>query len=1001
MYVIICLAVFIIFFAPAKSVAQDYTLPIYYLTIDPAYIDNLNANPASQQTYPAELQHDSIAYPCEVRYRGATSLNLPKKSWKIYFDDTSPQGWSETNFNAEYRDYSLGRNHLSMELTRFLNRPAPDSRHISFIVNDDYMGVFLEVEQVNEEFYDSRGLGSGSTFKCVNHGARFAPPMFWEDLTCFYEVKTTPAGALDTLGARLSFIQYTDSLACSEGLPQIIDISNFIDYFAVQFAIGGWDGMTKNYYIHNRTDNRYMLVPWDCDATFGNNWQGNYIGMESNLIYPLLDHQAVFQRLISHQPDRTELLNRIELIADSGFQYLTIRVEEVYDEISHDVHLDDNKRGTNEQFDDELSVLQDFIYDRASALQNLDWFHRVEITESIVHPDYISSIDDTIRFQVTVEQPVHSIQTRVIDANGVMTYLNLNDEGISGDSLAGDLIYTLDIALSSLTTPIYYGFLVKENPAEGYPIPFGGWSIFNNFKLSLPVIRLDDTPPQPGDIEIVDFNYELLSGVHYFGLRNSAAEELNLSGCVVHIGSAHQLLRLQELESVLPGDTIFVTNNVDMITAVKPQSQVTGKLCFKPVPGDTINFETSSGTLLTSVIVDSCSQICELIGPIVINEINYNSAVNFDPEDWIEIYCRQGTIDLSGWILKDNSDVHQYLIPDGITIGSGEYLVIAEDTTAFRSMFPQVVPVIGGFDFGFNADGDEVRLFDEYGILIDCVIYDDEYPWPVEPDGSGSTLELIDHSQPNFCSENWLASTVVFPHGTPGSCNSVYHQSAADSLFINEFMADNTITIPDSQGQFDDWIEIWNGSNSPIDLNCLYLTDNFDIPYKWAFPDTNIQPGEFLLIWADDDEGDPGLHTNFKLSANGEEIGCIYDSSGFPVFIDSVQFGPQNQDVSSGRYPDGIGQWQTYLSPTPGLSNTTYIGQEIQDLVIYVEDDTILLTWSQLTDVSYYEVHRSNEPYFAPSMENLIATVTETLYMDEAVLITEQTACYRIIAVFE
>ena len=97
--------------------------------------------------------------------------------------------------------------------------------------------------------------------------------------------------------------------------------------------------------------------------------------------------------------------------------------------------------------------------------------------------------------------------------------------------------------------------------------------------------------------------------------------------------------------------------------------------------------------------------------------------------------------------------------------------------------------------------------------------------------------------------------------------------SAQPELYINEFMADNDNIIADPQGDYDDWIEIYNPVDMNVSLNGFYLTDDLEDSLQWAFPDTFIEAGGFLLVWADDDEGDEGLHTNFKLGADGEQVG--------------------------------------------------------------------------------------------------------------------------------
>lgn len=152
-------------------------------------------------------------------------------------------------------------------------------------------------------------------------------------------------------------------------------------------------------------------------------------------------------------------------------------------------------------------------------------------------------------------------------------------------------------------------------------------------------------------------------------------------------------------------------------------------------------------------------------------------------------------------------------------------------------------------------------------------------------------------------------------------------------LVINEFMASNNSGsgIADPQGEYEDWIEIYNAGDTPIDLAGMYLTDRLDYPTTWRFPlnrpaETTIAPQGYLIVWADGDVQDtPGLHASFKLSAEGEAIG-LFDSTG-TTQIDSVSFGKQFTNLSYGRWPNGGQEWRFFPQPTPASGNNqAYLG---------------------------------------------------------------------------
>lgn len=147
-----------------------------------------------------------------------------------------------------------------------------------------------------------------------------------------------------------------------------------------------------------------------------------------------------------------------------------------------------------------------------------------------------------------------------------------------------------------------------------------------------------------------------------------------------------------------------------------------------------------------------------------------------------------------------------------------------------------------------------------------------------------------------------------------------YLLSISGDLVINEFLADNETTQADPHGEYDDWIEIYNNTDSSIILTGYFLSDDPNEPYKWIFPDTFINANDFLIIWADDDSGQIGLHANFKLSKSGEEI--VFTNSSMQV-LDQIIFGSQGEDTSTGRYPNGTGN---FIQMAPSFSQENYNG---------------------------------------------------------------------------
>jgi len=146
-------------------------------------------------------------------------------------------------------------------------------------------------------------------------------------------------------------------------------------------------------------------------------------------------------------------------------------------------------------------------------------------------------------------------------------------------------------------------------------------------------------------------------------------------------------------------------------------------------------------------------------------------------------------------------------------------------------------------------------------------------------------------------------------------------QDVASHLHINELLAKNDHSITDEAGQHEDWIEIYNSGSTDADLTGMYLTDSPLNLKRWRFPEgVMIGAGQHLMVWCDDDENQPGIHTNFKLAVEGEYI-ALTAPDGVSI-IDSISFGGQQPDIAFGRYPDGADNW-TVMTPSPGMSNGT------------------------------------------------------------------------------
>jgi hypothetical protein len=333
---------------------------------------------------------------------------------------------------------------------------------------------------------------------------------------------------------------------------------------------------------------------------------------------------------------------------------------------------------------------------------------------------------------------------------------------------------------------------------------------------------------------------------------------------------------------------------------------------------------------------------------LIINEIHYHPAEG-ESYEFVEFLNNGSTsINLNGYKLSGEVE---YTFPDE-TINPGEIFVLSKNSSIYNGMDYKVYQ----WDQGNLTDGSgSILLYDYDGEMIDFVNYDSRYWWPKQPDGSGPSLELHLPSLENMVSSSWRSS---YSHGgTPGKSNN---SVVISGILINEFLSSNSNINSDEYGEYDDWIEIYNETDLPVDIGGLYLTDDLRDPCKYQIPwyssdTTTVPPHGFLLFWSDGQSEQGMLHSNFKLNRGGEQIGLVQVVDNDTIFLDSLTFSEQLSDVSYGRYPDGSQTWQFFNTPSPGDSNqiTTNISEELNIPHTFLLSQNYPNPFNPLTMINY------------------------------------------------
>jgi len=212
------------------------------------------------------------------------------------------------------------------------------------------------------------------------------------------------------------------------------------------------------------------------------------------------------------------------------------------------------------------------------------------------------------------------------------------------------------------------------------------------------------------------------------------------------------------------------------------------------------------------------------------------------------------------------------------------------------------------------------------------------------------------------------------------------------SLIISEFMADNSKTIRDEDGDYSDWIEIFNPSTNTVNLDGWALTDDKNNLAKWKFPALNIEPGAYLLVFASGKNRTNQsnyLHTNFSLDKDGEYLGLV-DPFGNIVSDFSPRYPAQQKDISFGRLPENPNIAGFYLRPTPGNTNSI-MGNGFTDEVQFSKPgghftDPFLLELKTASSnaVIYYTIDGSTPCLGSPVFTNPIAITPTNIWIIKA-----------------
>lgn len=350
-------------------------LPEYRLFIHPQDMRELQRDIWIDDPLPAKLAVNGKRYEVDVVYRGSHIRDFPKKSYQISFYSPSKfRNAQVIHLNAEFKDPSVMRNKLSFDFFRDIGCLAPQARFVSLNLNGKNEGVYLELEAVDENFLANRRLPEGPIFYAVDGDANFS---LMSDLDKQVK-KSLLTGYVQTYGTKEDEDYLRETVMNINTIPReefektivhYVNIDAYLRWLAGVVCTQNFDGFVHNYALYQRRQTgQYEIIPWDYDATWGRDVNGEE--MESDYLR-IEGFNTLTARILDCKTFRAQYKNLMENILRNQFtvDYLKPKIQTMHEQIRPYVQLDPYKKGGMDHFDREPDYILKFIEARSVYIQ--------------------------------------------------------------------------------------------------------------------------------------------------------------------------------------------------------------------------------------------------------------------------------------------------------------------------------------------------------------------------------------------------------------------------------------------------------------------------------------------------------------------------------------------------------------------------------------------------------------------------------------------------------
>lgn len=351
-------------------------LPKYSLLVN-RYGLFMLGNPMLQSPVSGQLMIDGIKYDIHLKFRGHHTRGLPRKSYYIRLKQPHRYiGAREFHLNAEYSDPSFIRNKLSLDLFHTFGILSPSSQHVLLYLNDQYQGIYLQLESVDDLFLEKRGHPLGLIYYAINHNANFSlvSPITNNEkksLSQGYERKLGSYRNNLVLEEFIRKINKTPDDNFQSEIAKYLDTDKYLRWLAVAVCIQNIDGFYHNYALYrNSKTGLFEIMPWDCDATFGRDWNGNIVNCDA---LPIEGKNYLTKRMLQVPAFRKQYKKLLEELLDTLFtpHYFEPVISSLTESIRP--YLLFSSQTEEQQFNKEKEFILTFIRQRSQYIR--DHFH--------------------------------------------------------------------------------------------------------------------------------------------------------------------------------------------------------------------------------------------------------------------------------------------------------------------------------------------------------------------------------------------------------------------------------------------------------------------------------------------------------------------------------------------------------------------------------------------------------------------------------------------------